>query len=302
MPCFADFSADVPVLGLFFSFVLGSLGSSILWLAAAIATLGAPGGSSSIGVEVAPGSTGLQRLSEVLVFSFPYKRLSVTLRDQRLRFSPCGPFPAAKTRLFVGACLATGDRISADREQHCLKMCFAMLCLFLLDFRAYNHGVKRPQKPKTYCDKNFCDPIFRLRLYCLVCLVGNHVATGSCDPVSRRLPRQHVPTTIRLDAKISKTWSYLPWTAPKEALLRSEPELRQKNTEHEFCRLWRWGSGGVTQVYWFSFTHRSDITDFKAPDWPNIRDLARGLMWQTLPNFCLWHLSSPYQIVQAGSL
>ena len=39
-----------------------------------------------------------------------------------------------------------------DRERHCLEMCFAILCLFLLDFRAYNHGLKEPQKPKTYCD------------------------------------------------------------------------------------------------------------------------------------------------------
>ena len=29
-----------------------------------------------------------------------------------------------------------------DRERPCLEMCFAMLCLFLLDFRACNHGLK----------------------------------------------------------------------------------------------------------------------------------------------------------------
>ena len=35
-----------------------------------------------------------------------------------------------------------------------LKNCFAILWLFLLDFRAFNHGVKGPQKPKTYCDNS----------------------------------------------------------------------------------------------------------------------------------------------------
>ena len=39
-----------------------------------------------------------------------------------------------------------------DRERHCLKMCFAILCLFLLDIRACNHCLKGPQKPKTYCN------------------------------------------------------------------------------------------------------------------------------------------------------
>ena len=31
---------------------------------------------------------------------------------------------------------------------------FAILRLFLLDLRAYNHGLKGPQKPKTYYDNN----------------------------------------------------------------------------------------------------------------------------------------------------
>ena len=48
----------------------------------------------------------------------------------------------------------TCDRRQAlcDRERHCFKMCFLRFCVFLLDFRAYNHGLKGPQKPKTCCD------------------------------------------------------------------------------------------------------------------------------------------------------
>ena len=40
-----------------------------------------------------------------------------------------------------------------DRERQCLKICYAILCLFLRDFRASNHCLKGPQKPKAYCDK-----------------------------------------------------------------------------------------------------------------------------------------------------
>ena len=50
--------------------------------------------------------------------------------------------------ILVGACLATGDRIFAAGSENC----FAIPWLFLLDFRAYNHGSKGPQKHKTYCD------------------------------------------------------------------------------------------------------------------------------------------------------
>ena len=39
------------------------------------------------------------------------------------------------------------------------QSCFAILCLFLLDFRACNRGSKGPLKPKTYCDNG------RLRSY-----------------------------------------------------------------------------------------------------------------------------------------
>ena len=39
-----------------------------------------------------------------------------------------------------------------DRKRWCLKNCFAILWLFLLDFRAYNQSSKGPQKPKIYCD------------------------------------------------------------------------------------------------------------------------------------------------------
>ena len=36
----------------------------------------------------------------------------------------------------------------------CLKNCFAILWLSLLDLSAYNHGLKGPQKPKAYCDNS----------------------------------------------------------------------------------------------------------------------------------------------------
>ena len=64
----------------------------------------------------------------------------------------------------VGACLATGDRIFAIVSQNR----FAILWLFLLDFKAYNHGLKGPQKPKTYCDNSrlrsyLSPPVFTVR-------------------------------------------------------------------------------------------------------------------------------------------
>ena len=40
-------------------------------------------------------------------------------------------------------------------QRHCLKMCFAILYLFLLGFRAYNDGLKGPHTPETYFDKKF---------------------------------------------------------------------------------------------------------------------------------------------------
>ena len=69
-----------------------------------------------------------------------------TCTELPLRFSP--------VRILVGACLATGDRIFAfaTGSDSVSKSVFAILWLFLLDFRAYNHGLKGTQKPKTYCD------------------------------------------------------------------------------------------------------------------------------------------------------
>ena len=47
-------------------------------------------------------------------------------------------------RTFTYLALVSRDRRQdlCDREQHCLKMCFAILCWFLLDFSAYDHGSK----------------------------------------------------------------------------------------------------------------------------------------------------------------
>ena len=36
-----------------------------------------------------------------------------------------------------------------DTERHCLKMCSAILWLFLLDFRIYNHGLKGPPEAQN---------------------------------------------------------------------------------------------------------------------------------------------------------
>ena len=54
---------------------------------------------------------------------------------------------------------------------------------------------KGPRSPKQIATIAVCDPIFHV----LSLLLGRDpvVATGSCDPVSRRAPRQHLPTTAR---------------------------------------------------------------------------------------------------------
>ena len=57
-----------------------------------------------------------------------------------------------KFQIKVRACLATGDRIFATGSDSVSKIGFAILCQFLLDLGVCNHGLKGPQKPKTYCD------------------------------------------------------------------------------------------------------------------------------------------------------
>ena len=54
----------------------------------------------------------------------------------------------------VGACLATGDRIFATGSDSVSKTVLRSCGCFLLDLSAINHGLKGPQKPKTYCDKS----------------------------------------------------------------------------------------------------------------------------------------------------
>ena len=93
-----------------------------------------------------------------------------------------GPF-SGKEKALVGACLATADRIFATGSDTVSK-CVLQSCAC---FRAYSRGLKG-----HIAIKRFCDPIFHL---CLYCKVGSRVVTGSCDPVSRRLLRQLVPTT-----------------------------------------------------------------------------------------------------------
>ena len=62
----------------------------------------------------------------------------------------------------VGACFATGDRIFCDRKRWRLKNCFAILSRGL---RAYNHGVKRLQKPKTYCENSILRSYLSLSVF-----------------------------------------------------------------------------------------------------------------------------------------
>ena len=92
----------------------------------------------------------------------------------------------------VGACLAPGDRIFATGSGTVSKCVFAIVCLLLLDFRAYNHGLKVSQKPKLYCDNE----LFAILSFTSVfLLLGREPHGDRILPVSRRIPRQHVPTT-----------------------------------------------------------------------------------------------------------
>ena len=160
-------------------------------------------------------------------------------------------------RNLVGACLRRCDRISLRQGATLSQMCFAVSCLFLqqLDFKAYNHGLKGPPKPKTDCDNKLLRsylsaPVFTSEpaqggqlqlkqtsdatsLLCLCCrasvsvaekgtsdvasraprdesrscrcrpfcsfllLLGQELRGDRIHPVSRRLPRQHLPTMQR---------------------------------------------------------------------------------------------------------
>ena len=71
----------------------------------------------------------------------------------------CDAWLTSLCMALVGACLATDGRILRQEAIVSQKL-FAILWLFLLDLSAYNHGLKGPQKPKTYCDNSICDPIF----------------------------------------------------------------------------------------------------------------------------------------------
>ena len=78
-----------------------------------------------------------------------------------------------------GAVLAPVSRHATEslRQGAALSQkCFAILCLFVFDFRGYNHGLKGPQKPKTYCDK-------KLLRYCL--------QQSQIDPWPRYLVQKH---------------------------------------------------------------------------------------------------------------
>ena len=78
-------------------------------------------------------NAGTARVSECVLKTLACRGLRVghskllPLSKQKPSFHGC----------LVAAGLATRDRGLCDRERHCLKMCFAILCLFFLDCRAY---------------------------------------------------------------------------------------------------------------------------------------------------------------------
>ena len=61
--------------------------------------------------------------------------------------------------------LAARDRISATGSDIVIECVLRSCVCFLLDFRAYNHGLKGPQKPKPYCDNQLLrsPPVFTVR-------------------------------------------------------------------------------------------------------------------------------------------
>ena len=106
-----------------------------------------------------------------------------------------------------------------DRKRWYLKMFFAILWLFLLDFRAYNHGLKGPQKPKTCCDtavlRSYLSPLFLLS-----------VRSG---PVWRQdlailSPRAHQQNEIAPEKLLNR---YEKWFEKREKNPKNEPKRAQ---------------------------------------------------------------------------
>ena len=60
--------------------------------------------------------------------------------------------PLEQVSRLVGACLATGVRIFATGSDSVSKIVLRSCGCYCLISRAYNHGLKGPHKPKTYCD------------------------------------------------------------------------------------------------------------------------------------------------------
>ena len=107
-----------------------------------------------------------------------------TLRTQDPPFPEM--FEAIISAPLVGACLVTGDRISATRSdtvsQCVLRSC---ACFWPDHFRAYNHALKGPQKPKTYRDSE----LFAILSSTPSSLLGREpCGDGILRSVSKRLP------------------------------------------------------------------------------------------------------------------
>ena len=81
--------------------------------------------------------------------------LSVTKTRAEKAHASCGTEGVSKVSkiwLLVGACLATG---SLRQEAIVFQKMFSdPVAVYFLDFRAHNHGLKGPQKAKTFCNNS----------------------------------------------------------------------------------------------------------------------------------------------------
>ena len=162
----------------------------------------------------------------------------------RGRFKKCHNFATHVTTL-VGACLATGGMIFATGSDSVSNIVLRSCGCFCMISRAFNHGLKGPLKPKTYCDNSS----FAILSFTTVLIVRS-------GPVWR----QHLPTTVTTicdrkrhfpplssgvinrhkmseDVKVAVTTRYdkilaVPfWTSPSESLQLQDQELWKDGTK-----------------------------------------------------------------------
>ena len=130
-----------------------------------------------------------------------------------------------------------------DREQHCLKVYFAILYLFVVFSGHAIIGLKGPQKPKTDCDNKLVAIISFTSVFTVR---SGTVATGSCD-LSQKAPtarsnygfvhgswlvntptcyRGPNPRTTRVNFKVRKMAFWTPrGNAPKKPIKMSKMSI-----------------------------------------------------------------------------